>query len=147
MKSFAVEVKGSVTCHAAKKSLQRPMNDQILDYQAMLNVCKEKMSKIKFFEISKETMDEVCKSLEERFSRGNSAPGTQSSHNFIPLSSSKLAHKLSSEDESHAGTHDFNLPTIFQLCNIRPMTNVTCLYNFFWWVGLVTQVDVKQGDV
>ena len=69
-KFFAVEVKGSVTCHAAKKSLQRPMNDQILDYQAMLNVCKEKMSKIKFFEISKETMDEVRKSLEERFSRG-----------------------------------------------------------------------------
>ena len=47
------------------------MNNQILDYQAMLNVYKEEMSKIKFFGISKETMDEVCKSLEERFSRGN----------------------------------------------------------------------------
>ena len=46
------------------------MNNEILHYQAMLNVCKEKMSKIKFFEISKETMDEVHKSLEEWFSRG-----------------------------------------------------------------------------
>ena len=113
---------GSVKHHAAKRSLQRPMNNQILDYQVMLSVGEEEMSKIKFFGISKETMDEVRKSLEERFSRGNTVPGTRSSHHFIPLSSSKIAHKLSSEDESHAGTHDFNLPTTFQLCDIRPMT-------------------------
>ena len=123
------------------------MNNQILDYQAMLNVGKEEMSKIEFFGISKETVDEVHKSLEERFSRGNTVPGTWSSHHFIPLSSSKIAHKLSSEDESHAGTHDFNLSTTFQLCDIRPMAYVTCLCNFFWWVGLVTQVNVEQGDV
>ena len=98
------------------------MKSQILDYQAMLNVCEEEMSHIKFSGISKETMDEVRKSLEEQFSRRNTVPCTQSSHHFIPLSSSKIAHKLSSEDESHAGTHDFNLPTTFQLCDIRPMT-------------------------
>ena len=119
------------------------MNNQILDYQAMLNVCKEEMSTIKFFLISKETMDEVHKSLEEQFSRGNTVLGTQSSHHFIPLSSFKIAHMLSSEDKSYDGTHDFNLPTTFQLCDIRPMTCVTCLYDSFWWVGLVTQVDVK----
>ena len=123
------------------------MNNQILDYQVMLSVGEEEMSKIKFFGISKETMDEVCKSPEDRFSRGNTVPSTQSSHHFIPLSSSKIAHKLSSENESHDGTHDFNLPTTFQLCDIRPMTYVTCLYDSFWWVGLVTQVDVEQGDV
>ena len=37
------------------------MNNQILDYQTMLNVHKEEMSKITFFGISKETMDEVHK--------------------------------------------------------------------------------------
>ena len=97
-----------------KEFLQRPIDNQILDYQPMLNVCEEEMSKIKFFGYSKETMDEVRKSLEERFSRGNTVPGTRSSHHFIPLSSSKIAHKLSSEDKSHVGTHDFNLPTTFQ---------------------------------
>ena len=112
----------------------------------MFNVCEEEMSKIKFFGISKETMDEVRKSLEERFSWGNTAH-TRSSHHLITLSSSKIAHKLSSEDESHAGTHNFNLPTTFPLCDIRPMTYVTCLYNSFWWVGLVTQLHVEQGDV
>ena len=113
------------------------MDNQILDYQVMVSVGEEEMSKIKFFGISKETMDEVRKSLEERFSWGNTAH-TRSSHHLITLSSSKIAHKLSSEDESHAGTHDFNLPTTSQLCDIRPMTYVTCLYDSFWWVGLVT---------
>ena len=56
---------GSVKHHAAKRILQRPMNNQILHYQAMLNLCEEEMSKIKFFGISKETMDEVHKSFEE----------------------------------------------------------------------------------
>ena len=92
-------------------------------------------------------MHEVRKSLEEQFSSGNTVPATWSRHHFIPLSSSKITHKLSSEDVSCAGTHDFNLPTTFQLCDIRPMTCVTCLYDSFWWVGLVTQVDVEQGDV
>ena len=112
-KSPCDRICGSVKRHAAKRSLQRPMNIQILDYQAMLNVCEEEMSKIKFSGISKETMDEVCKSLVEWFSRGNTVPGTQSSHNFIPLSSSIIAQKLSSEEEPHAGTHNFNLPTTF----------------------------------
>ena len=94
----------------------------------MLNACEEEMSKTKFLGISKETMNEVPKSLEERFSEGNTITGIRSSHHFIPLSSYKIACKLSSEDESHARAHDFNLPATFQLCDIRPMTYVTCFY-------------------
>ena len=40
-KSTCNGIDSSVKRHAAKRSLQRPMNTQILDYQAMLNVCKE----------------------------------------------------------------------------------------------------------
>ena len=105
------------------------------------------MIKIKFLGISKETMGEVRKSLQERLSKGNTVPGTRSYHHFKTLSPSKMAHKLLSEDKSQAGTHDFNLPTTFQLCDIKPMTYVTCLYNSFWWVGLITQVDVEQDDI
>ena len=91
-------------------------------------------------------MHEVRISLEEQFSSGNTVPTTWSRQHFIPLSSSKIAPKLSSEDVSRAGTHDFNLPTTFQLCDIRPMTYVTCFYDSFWLLGLLTQVDVEQGD-
>ena len=134
-KSPCDRICGTVKHHAAKRSFQRPMNSQILVYQAMLNVCKEETSQIKFSGIGKETMGGVHKSLVERFSRGNTAPGTQSSHHFIPLSSSKIAHKLSREDKSHADTHDFKLRTTFQSCDIRPMTCMICLYDSFWWFG------------
>ena len=123
------------------------MKSLILNYQVMVNVCEEEMSQIKFSGIGKETMDGVHKWLVEWFSRENTVPGTQSSHLFIPLSSSETAHQLSSEDESHVGTHNFNLPPTFQLCDIRPMTCVPCLYDSFWWLGLVTQVDAEQGGV
>ena len=63
---------------------------QILDYQAMLNVYKEEMSENKFSGIGKETMGGVHISLVERFSRGNTAPVSQSSYHFITLSSSEL---------------------------------------------------------
>ena len=83
-----------------------------------------------------------------------------------------------SEVEFHAGTHDFNPFTTFQLCDISDQWHMShiyvthvydiydiydiciyihiwyiyiyiyiCLYDSFWWVGLVTQVDVEQGDV
>ena len=47
-KSPCDRICGTVKHHAAKRSFQRPMNSQILVYQAMLNVCKEETSQIKF---------------------------------------------------------------------------------------------------
>ena len=76
-KSPSDRICGSVKHHFAKRSLQRPMISQILDYQARLNVCEEEMSQIKFSGISKETMGGVHKSFVEWFSRGNTVPGTQ----------------------------------------------------------------------
>ena len=61
---------GSVKRHATKRSFQRPMNNQILDYQVMLNVCKEEMSKIKFFGISKETWVKCINHLRNSFQGG-----------------------------------------------------------------------------
>ena len=89
-KSPCDRICGSVKCHVGKRSLQRPMMSQILDYQAMLNVYKEEMSENKFSGIGKETMGGVHISLVERFSRGNTAPVSQSSYHFITLSSSEL---------------------------------------------------------
>lgn len=137
---------GSVKRHVAKRSLQRPLNNQILDYKAMLEVCLE-MSAIKFFDISMETMEEVRKFLEARFARGNTVPGSRSSHHFAPLSTSNIGHKLTSEDESYTDNHDFNLPSILEISDISPMQYVTCVYNSFWWIGIVNEINAEEGDV
>ena len=73
-------------------------------------------------------------------------PGTWSSHYFVPLSSSQIVHKLTSEDESYVDIHDFSVPTIFEIGDISPSADVTYIYKSFWWVGMVSLVDIAAGD-
>ena len=107
---------GAVKCHTAKRSLQRPLNNQIRDYQSMLP-------------------------------GGNAIDEIFCHHHFTPLSPSQIGDMLSSEDDSFVDTFDFSLPTTLEITDIRPSTYITCLYNSFWWVGMVTDVHAKQGDV
>ena len=45
--------------HVAKRSLQRSLSNQILNYKAMLDLCENEMMSIKFFGICKESMISV----------------------------------------------------------------------------------------
>ena len=45
--------------HVAKRSLQRSLNNQILNYKAMLDLCVNEMMSIKFFGIFKKSMISV----------------------------------------------------------------------------------------
>ena len=45
--------------HVAKRSLQRSLNNQILDYKAILDLCENEVMSIKFFGISKESIISV----------------------------------------------------------------------------------------
>ena len=83
---------GVVKCHTAKGSLQRPLNNQILDYESMLTLCQEEMPLINFYGISKETMTGVRRNLQKWFTEGKTIPGTRISHHFTPLSPSQIEH-------------------------------------------------------
>ena len=91
---------GSVKRHAAKRSLQRPKNNQILDYKAVLEVCQAEMQSIVFFGIAKEEMVDVREKINKRVADGRTVPGTRSSHHFLPHRGTKISHKLCSEDKS-----------------------------------------------
>ena len=63
--------------HVAKRSLQRSLYNQILDYKAILDLCENNMMPIKFFEICKESMISV-KNLEiEKWYEGGTLHLTQ----------------------------------------------------------------------
>ena len=68
--------------HAAKRSLQRPLNNQILDYRAVLEVCQEEMKSIIFFGIDKEDMVEVREKMEKRFDDGKTVISHQKQSSF-----------------------------------------------------------------
>ena len=45
--------------HIGKRSLQRPLNNKILDYKVALDLCENEMMSIKFFGTCKESMISV----------------------------------------------------------------------------------------
>ena len=83
--------------HVAMRSLQRSLNNQILDYKSILDLCENEMMSIKFFGICKESMISV-ENLEIIYRGGDTVAVTRSSHHLVPLSSLLIDPKLTSED-------------------------------------------------
>ena len=72
--------------HVAKGSLQRSLNNQILDYKAILDLCENEIMSAKFFWISKDSMISVENlETEKWYEGGDTVPVTRSSHHLILL--------------------------------------------------------------
>ena len=69
-KSLCDGIDSTAKYHTTKRSLERPLNNQILDYESMLTLCQEEMPSIKFFGISKETTTDLRKNLPKWFTDG-----------------------------------------------------------------------------
>ena len=68
----------------ATRSLQMSVNNQILDYKAILDLCEDEMMSIKFFGICKESMISVENfETKKRYEGGNTVLVTRSSHNLF----------------------------------------------------------------
>ena len=52
-------------CYVMKRSLQRPLHDQILSYQSMLDLCVREIPSITFFIVNQEEMVNVHADLED----------------------------------------------------------------------------------
>ena len=88
--------------YVAKWSLQRSLNNQILDYEAVLDLCENEMMSIKFFGICKESMISVEHlEIEKWYECEDTVLVTRSSHYLVPFSSSWIVPKLLSKDESY----------------------------------------------
>ena len=80
------------------------MNNQILDYRAILDLCENEMMLTKSFGICKESMISVENhEIEKIYKGGDTVPVTWSSRHLVPLSSLQTGHKLTCEDESSFG--------------------------------------------
>ena len=134
--------------YVVKRSLQRPLHDQILSYQSMLDLCVREIPSITFFGVCREEMVNVCADLEDHFAKSKTMPGKRSSHHFVPISCNKIADKLTSE-ESKFLQFDFDksLTKEIDIKNIKCFLYVSWIYNTLWWVGIVTEVNVHEGDL
>ena len=96
--------------HVAKWILQRPLNNQILDYKAIPDLRENEMMSITFFRICNESMISIENlEIEKWYEGGDTVPVTRSSHHLVPLSSSQIGPKLTSEDESYVDIQSISL--------------------------------------
>ena len=87
--------------HIAKRSFQRSLDNQILDYKAILDLRENEMMSIKLFGICWDSIISVENlEMEKRYEGGDTVPVTRSSHHLVPLLSLQIGPKLTSEDES-----------------------------------------------
>ena len=67
-------------------------------------------------------------------------PGTRSSHHFVPIFCNKTAHKLTSEDrEFFQFDFDISLTKEIDIKNIKYFSYISCIYDTFCLVGIVTE--------
>ena len=143
-------VGGTVKRKIARCSLQRPVNDQILTFSAVEKFCSEHLTTIKFFSIYKSEMVLVRETLEERYKKGSTIPGTRSCHHFVPISTTAVkAKKLNDDTEYFIAKHTFSsMPTTAEMGRtIRPNDYATVLFDGYWWLVLATEVNEEQKDV
>ena len=139
---------GFVKRYVAKRSLQRPLHDQILSYQSMLELCVREIPSITFFGVSQGEMVNVSADLEDCFAKSKTVPGTRSSHHFVPITCNKIARKLTSEDSEFLQfDFDKSLTEEIDIKNIKCFSYVSCIYDTFCWVGIVTEVNANEGDL
>ena len=75
-------------------------------------------------------------------------PETRSSHHFVPISCNKIAHKLTSEDREFLQfDFDKSLTKEIDIKNIKCFSYVGCIYDTFWLVCILTEVNVNEGDL
>ena len=133
-------VGGFLKRYVAKRSLQRPLHDQFLSYQSMLDLCAKEIPSVTFLGVGQEKMVNVRADLEDRATKLNTVPGTRSSHHFVSIYCNKIANKLKNEDREF-------LQFDFDKSLTKEIDIETINYNTFWWVAIVTEVNVHEGDL
>ena len=128
---------GTVKRLAAKASLQRPYEDQILTSFQLFTWCKSNIKSTEFFFFTGEEHTKEGKLLEKLYQAVKPIPGTQRFHSFLPASKTMLLKKVFSQSkESYA----FSLTgeALKQTLTVADVKGyVTCEYNDHWWLCLL----------
>ena len=85
---------GTVKRLAARVSLQRPYNDQIMTPRQLFDWASTAVPSAHFGYCSMEDYEREQHNLERRFHQSRTIPGTRKLHSFVPISNSKVSQLL-----------------------------------------------------
>ena len=138
-------VGGTVKRLAARASLQRQYDKQLLLAQEVFTFCKEEIKGIEFIFISQADMEITRMTLEPCYTNAKTVPGTRSFHHFVPLSASCIGTKRISMDQNYALQFNFLSTPASEPIVLSVNSFVVCLYDAKW-IGLIEEVDNDQRD-
>lgn len=144
-KSACDGIGGTVKRLAARASLQKPYNNQIMTPRQLFDWASANITTTHFDYCSSDDYKMQQMSLEQRFLKARTIPGTRKLHTFIPVSQDTLLVKPFSTSsysrrERITCTED-HLPTEL----IAGF--VTCRVGGTWWLACVLQLDLEENEV
>ena len=136
---------GTVKRLAARTSLQRPYNDQIMTPRQLYDWAKVSIPNIHFEYSSIDDYKKESEHLQQRFLTSRTIPGTRKYHSFVPISKDKVNVSFYSssntfKEEMVTLAHkDLSLDSIHGF--------VTCSSGGKWWLGCVIELFQEDDSV
>ena len=136
---------GTVKRLAARSSLQRPYNEQIMTPRQLFDWASKSIPAVYFEYCSNEDYEREEQNLQQRFHRARTITGTRKLHSNVPISVEKVQVRPFStcttfkEERVTSGEPDIALESISGF--------VTCVCDGQWWLTCVLQVHIEDGQV
>ena len=138
-------VGGTVKRLAARASLQKPYNDQIMTPHQLFEWASEIIPSIHFEYCSLRDYEIEERNLQERFARSRTIPGTRKYHSFVPISKNKIRMKVfsasSTSTEERVCSEDDDVP-VESIAGF-----VTCVFEGKWWLACVLRIASSENQV
>lgn len=138
-------VGGTIKRLAAKASLQRPYDQQIMTPRQLYDWASVSIRTTFFGYCSSEEYEKELAHLQGRFEKVRTIPGTRKLHSFIPLSLEKIETRKFSTSSISKVEKVVAAETELPLENIKGF--ITCIYNEHWWLACVLQIDSEEHEV
>ena len=138
-------VGGTVKRLAARASLQKPYDQQIMSATQLYQWAKENIPATVFRYCSTGEYEVVKQELENRFQNSRTIPGTRELHAFIPLSKHLVAVKLYSNCGEYKEQKVVKDEGELELDGLSEF--VICAYENEWWLACILSADPENAEV
>lgn len=136
---------GTIKREAAKESLRRPYDNQIVAPLDLFNFAVENLPSMKFQFVTNEQYFSEEKLISDRFERAKTIAGTQKLHSFIPISNNSL--KVSEYSKSKKFRQEKVVFAQHEAFNGQLAGYVTARYNDQWWLAYIMEAFPETQEV
>jgi len=139
-------VGGTVKRLAARASLQRPYDNQIVSPRQLFDFAQSEISSVNFYYATVAEHEQEATLLKSRLAKARTIAGTHKLHCICPLSPETVKVKEFSKSED-SRVERVMLSSDSDLKTVDIKGYVTAKYDGYWWLGCVLQTMLDSSEV